>query len=196
MHGRLALLLCLLLPQHGFPGQLRSGSPACAAVPPASSKLGATASASMFRRLNLRGGDGMGEMIDMVPSRGEHGRQADPLPHPASPASRAVKWPGVVHVPHQVELNAPDVDVGQQQKKGCSVCRSSSMSSPLKYGICLDAYGAGWKALLCKRCGSDFKRSRLPISTTASASNPVAPPLVRALLRKRTKRKARARNTV
>ena len=85
----------------------------------------------------------------------------------------------VVHVSQEVDLRqAPDVEVGQQQKKGCSVCRSSAASSPLKYGICLDAYGAGWKALLCKRCGGDFKRSRLPISSPAGARNAVAPPLI------------------
>jgi len=54
----------------------------------------------------------------------------------------------------------PSLDVGLQQRKGCSSCRADVRGGRLVYGLCRDTYGAGWKALLCRRCGTDFKKSR------------------------------------
>ena len=67
-----------------------------------------------------------------------------------------------------ISSDAPDLDVGAQ-KNSCSACQKDAAGNPLKYGLCIDSYGAGWKALLCRRCGSQFKNSRERSSSPAAA---------------------------
>jgi len=67
-----------------------------------------------------------------------------------------------------ISSDAPDLDVGAQ-KNSCSACQQDAAGNPLKYGLCIDSYGAGWKALLCRQCGSQFKNSRERSSNPAAA---------------------------
>ena len=62
-----------------------------------------------------------------------------------------------------ISPDAPDLDAGEFKEKGCVKCNAL----PLLYGLCLDTYGAGWKAFLCRVCGKDFKKSRLPTVSSA-----------------------------